>query len=626
MREKNKALQNILNMLCAATSVYYLYVFFSGTITPMRQMAPLLTVGLIMAFLSRPVSTRLPSKVALSIDCLLVALSVFVAGFMIALEQRFEMLWIQPTGMTWFVASAIILLIMEATRRVLGWPLVIIVLFFMFYALFGDYVPGAFWHGGVSWGTLVYTVSLSVEGIWGIPIRVAATIVVLFLIFAAFLRVGGAADLFLSMSQSAFGRMRGGPAKMAVVASSLFGTISGSGVANVASTGVITIPLMKRTGYPPHLAGAIEALSSTGGQIMPPIMGAAAFIMAEFLGVSYWTICIAAFLPSVLYYISLFVMVDFEAAKMGMKGLPREEIPDLKPILRRGGHVILPLIVLVVCLGAIGLSVATSALYAMGSLWVISFVNKSTWITPGKFYQALVEGIKDMTTVTIACGIAAVLMGLVAATNLGMNLSGILIDFAAGNLFVLLVLSAMVGLILGMGMTTTAIYIFLAILIAPALVKMGVPVLAAHIFILWYGVVHLVTPPFCLASYVAAGIADAPVWKTAWAASYRGIILYIVPFMIVYDQSLILQGDPVNIILAFVTSIIGVCGLVSAVEGYAFVGPTRGILHRLLFGIGGLAMIMPGIASDLIGIALLALAVIPIYLRRKTNTKEVKAM
>ncbi|MBI2832074.1 MAG: TRAP transporter fused permease subunit [Chloroflexi bacterium] len=617
MRKNNKILNTSTRVLCAATGVYYLYVFVSGTITPMRTMAPILMTGLIMAFLTRPLSERLPYKIVLALDLLLTALTIFVIGYLLSIEANMEVLWVQPTGITWFVGTAILVLILEATRRLIGWSLVIIVLVFILYGLYGNYAPGALWHGGLKWGTLIFTVSLSTEGIWGIPVRVIAQIVVIFMLFSAFLSVSGASDLFLNLAQSAFGRFRGGPAKMAVIASSLFGTISGSGVANVVATGTVTIPLMKNTGYPSHIAATVEALASTGGQIMPPIMGATAFVMAEFLGVSYWTIVKAAFLPALLYYISIFVFVDFEAGKLGLKGLSREEIPRMKPVLLKSGHVLLPLVLLVVALGVFDLSVATAALYSLAGLFVISFVNKSTWITPRKFYRALVEGIQSMSGVTVACGSAAILMGLVAATNLGMALSGILISISQGILPILLVLTAIAGLILGMGMTTTAVYIFLAILIAPAMEQMGVPPLAAHLFILYYGVLNLITPPFCLASFAAAGIAGAPPMKVGWTATFRGIILYIVPFMFVYDQALILQGSPLDVITAFVTSVIGVCGLVAAIEGYVFIGRAEAVLHRALLGIGGAAMIVPGFVTDLIGIVLLSVGVVVAYSKVK---------
>ncbi|MFC1914627.1 TRAP transporter permease, partial [Chloroflexota bacterium] len=446
MREENKYIRGFISVLCVATALYYLYAYFVGTVTALRLQAPILMVGLILTFLLYPLSNKLPSKVTLVVDCLLAALSVLVLSYMIAVEAEFDYLWVNPTGFIWFVASSIVILILEATRRVLGWTLVSVVLVFMLYAYYGNHMPDMIWHAGISWSRIIYTVSLSVEGVWGTPLRVIASIVVLFMIFAAFLRVTGASDFLLDMSQSLFGRMRGGPAKMAVVASSLFATMSGSGVANVTTTGVITIPLMKRTGYPPHIAATIEALSSTGGQFTPPIMGAAAFIMAEFIGVSYWTVCVAAFLPAFLYYISLFLVVDFEAGKLNMSGLSADEVGDWKPVILRGWHILVPLIILIVLLGGFAFSVATSVFYALVSLWVISFFTKKTWLTPKKFYSGLASGIKDMTVVTVAVAAASLLMGLASATNLGMNLSGILINISGGNLLILLILSAIVGL------------------------------------------------------------------------------------------------------------------------------------------------------------------------------------
>ncbi len=623
LRVQNNILNRFISLLCAATGVYYIWVAFKAGFTPLQTMAPLLMVSLIVTFLTRPGAARLRPGMALTIDCLLAALSVMGCIYMIVvLEGEMETLgWKPPTPFMSFIATAMFFLILEATRRVLGWPFVIVVLTFTGYALFGNYVPGLFWHGGLSWTRMIQSVGLSSEGIWGIPTRLAAEIIVLFLIFAAFLNVSGASEIILGLSQGLFGRFRGGPAKMAVIASSLFGMINASGVANVASVGVITIPLMKKTGYPSHVAASIEALASTGGQIMPPVMAATAFVMAELLGVSYWTVCVIALLPSLLYYFSLFMYVDSEAALRGLGGLAPAEIPDWKLILRSGSSavVLLPVIVLVVLLAVFDLSATTAVFYSLVSLWLVTFLSKRTRLTPKKFYQGLENGVRSMTMVSVSCSMAAVLMGLVMACNLGMNLSGMLIEISHGSLLALLVLTAIVALILGMGMPTIAIYVFLALIIAPALVNMGVPPFAAHLFIFYYGILNMITPPFCLGAFVAAGIADAPSMKVGWTASSRGLILYILPFMFVYEPALIFQAGALNIVLSFITALIGVIAWVSAIEGYALFGPTKGILHRLLFLLAGILVVAPGWASHLIGVGLTALAVLPIYLSSRAK-------
>lgn len=592
-----------LSVLCLLGSLYYLYTGFFGMRTPFQQMIPLLLIGLVMAFLSKPLTAK--RSWARYIDYVLAGLSVFCCLYLLFGEQRLMLAITLPESWDLFTGIVLFFLVVEAARRVLGWAFVGVVLAFTLYALLGRFVPGIFHHFGLPVNDLVLRLSLSQQGVLSMPMSVVSTQVVFFMIFAAFLQAGGGAEFIVNLSRAVFGRTRGGPAKMAVSASCLFGMISGSAVANVATTGMITIPLMKRIGYTPQKAGAIEALASSGGQFMPPIMGASAFLMAEFIGVTYWAVVVAAFLPALLYYVALFVLVDIEAVRTGLSGLPSSELPPFRRALSRGWVFVPPLFILVFLLGGVRLSATWSCLWALVSLVLFSLVYKQTRMTPRVVYRSLDRGMGSMTDITVACAAAGIVMGVVYATNFGIALSSMLIELSHGILLILLLLTAIVSLILGMGMTTVACYLFLSMLVAPALVKMGIPVMAAHLFIFYFGCLSAITPPVCLASYVGAGIAGVKPMAVGWLAAAWGSIAYILPFFFVYNPALMLQGPPGEIALAFVSGVLGAICFAAGIQSY-FRGKLNGV-QRLLFFIIGLAMIYPGWRSDATGLALFAL-------------------
>ena len=452
---QKKVIGLILGVLLAGGSVYYLCTGFFGQISSLTQMMPLLGIAMVLAFINYPPKKSATLRVRL-VDYTLAAISVGICVYLVLTERESAMAIAPPTGFKLAAAWVLIFLLLEATRRVMGWPLVGIVLVFLVYAKFGSYLPGILHHWGFDWSRIADYISLSPEGIFSLPIYVCSTIIIFFMIFAAFLRVGGGGDFIVNLSRSILGKYRGGPAKMAVIASSFFGTISGSAVANVATTGTITIPLMKNIGYEAKKAGSIESLASTGGQFMPPIMGAAAFLMAEIIGCGYWAVVVAAFLPAVLYYISLFVIVDFEAAKSGLRGLPKEQIPPWKPLLAQGWFFIIPLIVLIYFLGVAHISAMRACLYALISLVVVAAFSRRTRLGLSKLYEGLRSGMASMTEVTLACACAGIIIGIMYLTNLGINLSAALVTISHGNVVLLLVLAAVTSLILGLGMTTSA--------------------------------------------------------------------------------------------------------------------------------------------------------------------------
>jgi TRAP transporter 4TM/12TM fusion protein len=429
----------------------------------------------------------------------------------------------------------------------------------------------------------------------------------LFILFGSFVERSGAGQLFMDFALAIAGHTSGGPAKVAVITSSLFGTVSGSAVANVMTTGTFTIPLMMRTGYRPAFAGAVEAVASTGGQLMPPIMGAAAFVMAEFLGVSYLKVAGFALLPAVLYYLAVFMAVHFEAKRIGLVGLPKADLPRMKQVLLERGHLFLPLVVIVAVLLA-GRSAAFSALCGIGS------VIPTTWLRAGTrrtfTWQAIVEalesGARNTLVVALACACAGIVIGTITLTGLGLSFTSVVLALSQNSLILALFLTMLAGILLGMGLPTTPAYIVQVALLVPALVKLGVQVEAAHLFVLYFAVLSAITPPVAMAVYAANGISRGTLMETSWAALKLGLTGYIIPFMFVYAPSLLLMGDPVTVTLAAVTASIGVICLAGGLHEHFFFGPARP-WERILLVIAALVLIKPGWISDLVGLVLIGL-------------------
>jgi TRAP transporter 4TM/12TM fusion protein len=508
------------------------------------------------------------------------------------------------------VGTLIILLVFEGTRRMSGWTLPIIAGIFLLYDFFGEYIPGAAGHGGQDFSRIVGTISLFSEGIFGMPLGVISTFVVMFIIFGAFLLESGTGQFFIDLAFAFFGRIRGGPAKVAVVASGLFGTISGSVIANIVGTGTFTIPLMKRSGYRPIYAASVEAVASSGGQLMPPVMGASAFIIAEILGIPYIKVCLAALVPAIIYYVAVFIAVDLEAARWGLKGLPAKELPNIRQLLKEKGHLSVPILVLIYFLAFAWVSPQRAAFWAIVSTVGVSYLRKSTRMSLKSILGAMEKGARGILEIAVVCAIAGVVIGSFTLTGLGLKLSTILIDIAGGNLILLLFLSMVASLILGMGLPTVACYLILAVLVAPAMIKMGVLPLAAHLFVFYFGIIAAITPPVALGAYVAAGIAGSPPFRTGWVSCRLALVAFILPYMFVYEPNLILRGEisPAGAIQACITGIIGSAALASALQGYVF-RPLR-MVFRLMLGAAAFCLIKPGTITDIVGGLLVAFILI----------------
>ena len=617
---KHKGIMAILvTSIAIAMSAFHFYTAGFGLLTAMKQRGIHLAFLMTLTFLLYPGSKKESSKNRVTVLDIIwmvagVAASLYIVFFFDAFAIRGTAL---PRDIYFGILMVVVLL--EAARRTVGVELPILSIIFLLYGFFGHNIPGVLGHTGFTYKRIFYHLYLSSEGVFGIALGVSASFIFLFILFGAFLGETGMAEFINKFSLAIAGRSPGGPGKVSVLASGLMGTISGSAVANVVTTGAFTIPLMKSVGYKPHFAGAVEAVASTGGQIMPPVMGAAAFVMAEFLGTSYSKVMVSAILPAVLYYLAAYLMVHLEAQKTGLKGLPKEQLPKIKPLLKTRGHLILPLFIIVFLLVS-GRTALYSAFYGIISIVVISWVNKETRLTLKGFLKAMELGAKGAVGVGIACGVVGIVIGITSLTGLGLVIGDNIVTLAGGNLFLTFFLTMVVCIILGMGLPTTACYIVAATIAAPALIKLGVPQLSAHMFVFYFACLSAVTPPVALAAYAGAGISGSSPSKVGWTAFRLALAGFIIPYIFVYNPILLLIGGGVlETALAIVTSIIGVFALAMAVQGY-MISNLNLIQRVILFG-GAMGLIIPGLYSDFIGFAVMA----SVYAWQKFKRSKVSA-
>lgn len=505
------------------------------------------------------------------------------------------------------LGSLLILVVLEATRRTVGWGLTLTTVFFLLQTWQADKFFWIFYGPPTPWLTMVESFFGKEEGLYGIPIAIMSSILILFIIFSAFLSMTGIGDFFVRLATALAGRLTGGPAKVSVFSSALLGTISGSGVANVLMDGVFTIPMMKRVGYGATFAAAVEATASIGGQIMPPIMAAAAFIMADFVGIPFRQVALAAVIPALLYFYCVYMTVHFEAKKLDLRKVPREEMPSLFGTLRSDGYLLLPIGALIWYLYQ-GFTEEMAGLMAIATTFAISFVRRSSALTPERLLKAFEAGAQAAVTVAVAVAAAGLIIGCLFLSGIGMKFSYILLTLSGGQLWLALIYTAFAAFILGLSLPTTAVYLTLAIIIAPGLVQMGVPKLAAHMFIFYMGVTSDLTPPTCLSPFAAAGIAGSPPMATAIQAMRLGAVLYIVPFMFVYAPALLMIGSIPQVVFATLTAGLGIFCLAAGLQGWLLRRAT--LAERGLLLAASLPLITPGLYTDLAGGGLLALALV----------------
>ncbi|MEG1240934.1 MAG: TRAP transporter fused permease subunit [Oscillospiraceae bacterium] len=578
-----------------------------------------LLLGLILVFLYVPTSKKNPTKF-LIVDWALIAL-ILVSSFYVIFQYDEFIVLTQSgklTPMLYLFGGIITLLVLEAARRTLGWILPAIAVITMLYALLGGNLPGLLGHRGYSLQRILTTV-FSDQGVYGTPIGVSASNVFLFLLFGAMLGASGADKIFQDIAIALTGRKRGGPAKMAVVASCLFGSISGSAVANVVSTGAFTIPLMKRQGYRPRFAGAVEAVASTGGQIMPPIMGAAAFVLADISGTPYSVVCLAALLPALMYYFVLFKMVDLEAVKRSLEGIPEEDLPDLKESLKHSFKLIIPLIVLLFLLLVIQTTPMMAAIWAMVAIVVCGFLDKTDRLTFKKIIGGFVDGSKSLPQVVAACACSGIVTGMFALTGLGLKFSDFIVSLGGSSIILSLVLSMVVCVILGMGLPTTASYIICATAIAPALIKIGVDPLAAHLFLLYFASISAITPPVAVASYAAAGIAEENALKVGTTAVKLGIAGFALPFTFALNPDYLHFGFDLTTLVTWISAVVVCYAVAVAIQGYVEQKVT--IVERILYAVVVVTAIQSSVILSVFGWALFAVLYFGRIIQHKKQLK-----
>lgn len=603
--EGNDNMKKLVMSIAVIMSLYQIWEVTLGAITPIRHMSIHLTFILVLTFLiysfTKGKGTQKPGVV--DIICIVAVLfaGVYFNLNMERIVTRNPM--VDPLSVMDMLAGTIFVVVsFEAARRTLGGPITYVAAAFILYMAFGHYVPGGLWHRPMSFMDQIDQLSFTFNGIWGSPMAVASTFVFLFVLFGSFLSKSGCGDFFFDIANAVAGGTTGGGAKVAVVSSGLFGMISGSPTANAVTTGAFTIPMNKKLGYTPIFAAAIEAVAATGGSIMPPIMGSSAFLMAEVAGIPYVKICIAAAIPAVLYYVSLLAMVHFEALKSDLKPMDRDMIPPVWKVIKNGWQYTIPIIVLVWSLLS-GRSPSLTAIFGIVTVIIISWFKKSTRMYLKDIAEALEDGAKSSIQVTTACAAAGMVVAGIMSTGLGGKITSVILGLTQGMLLPTLVMVAIICLILGMGMPVAAAYVLTAMLAVPAMLQLGVSLMAAHLFVVYFSIISAITPPVAVAAYACAGIGDCDPSVTGWQASKLGLAAFLVPFMFVYNPPLLFEGSAFQIGSAIILGSLGVTALAAGVQGYAF--NKLNLIQRIAAVAGGLLLIDSGYITDLAGVVLL---------------------
>ena len=594
-------LELVICLLSVTLSIYHIFVAYAGSLEAHAFRSTHLAFIMVLCFLLRPLGRKVwtdPKNAWFGIDLLCAGLTIAVQIYTLWDLEEFIFRRGDLSEMDIYAGTVMIVLLMEATRRAVGWAMVIIAGFFLLQTAFADHFFWIFYGPPSSWFTMMDYLFMRENGIYAIPIMVMATYIFLFILFGAILVRSGAGRFFINVALALTGSKVGGPAKASVLSSCLMASVSGSAVANVVTTGSFTIPLMKRVGYRPYFAGAVEACASSGGQIMPPVMGAAAFVIAEFMNVPYLTVALAGLFPALIYFFSVFVMVHFEARKRNLPTISSNELPNLKDEIKRGGHLFLSIVVILVLM-IVGYTPMFAAFWAIISILILSSLRKETRMSPADILSALEEGARLAVPVSIACAAAGVIIGCVFVSGLGLKFTNVIVSLAGGNLWIALVLTMIASLILGMGLTTTAVYITLAALVIPALVKMGVTPMSAHLFAFYFGLVSAITPPVALASFAAAGIAESNPMQTGWHSLRLGIAKYILPFVFVFAPGLVFEGSWDQIILAVVGGFAGIYALTVTTEGWLISEVAWPM--RILMAVCALLFFVPGLDIALAG-------------------------
>jgi len=596
-------------------SLFHLYFSTIGLLTTISVRGGHLIFAMVIIFLVYPLYKKREYKIKI-LDIFLAVLAVVSGMYIIILYPQMVYHLGELTFWDKLFGFITIVLTLEVTRRTIGFSLTLIAIIFLIYAVYGPYFPGALGHRGYDFERIVSQMYCCLEGIYGIPLGVMAIYVYLFILFGAFLQKSGATDFFIKMAYALTGHYAGGPAKTAVIASGFMGSVSGSAIANTVTTGSVTIPLMKKVGYRPETAGGIEAAASTGGQLMPPLMGAGAFIMSEYTGIPYITIVKVSVIPAMMYYFTVGLFVHNEAMKLGLKGLSRSELPRIKEVLPKGFHCLIPIALLIVLLVG-GYSPTLAASASIGAVLVTSMFRKDTRMSPRDIIEALVMASRSAVPISAACASAGIIVGVVGLTGLGLKFSAMVLSVSGNNIFIALILILLASLVLGMGLPVTASYIMLAVLGAPALNEMGVPLLAAHLIIFWYSQDANVTPPVCLAGYAGAGIAGANPMSTGMAAWKLSKGLYLIPILFAYRPEILFDSGFWPAVLMTLFGTIGLVAGVAALDGYLVI-PLSIFWRVLMVGVT-IGIFWPSRTLSILGSCVFAVFLLFLIYKKKSE-------
>ena len=608
----------IVAIICICFSLFQIYTGLFGTLDAMIQRCIHLSFGICLVFLLCPTKKSWVKEGRFHpIDVILAVIAMIPPIYILVNYQQLILRAGTVTPVDAVVGLVGIIMVLEAARRIVGLPIVIVVLCFLAYGFLGPYMPGPLAHRGLTIKQMVGHLFFTTEGVFGIPLGVSSTFIFLFILFGAYLEKTGLGKFFIDIANAIAGWASGGPAKVAVISSALQGTISGSSVANVVGSGSFTIPMMKKLGYHKDFAGAVEAAASTGGQLMPPIMGAAAFLMAEFVGIPYMEVVKAAVVPAILYFLGVFLGVHFEAKKNHLEGTPRSQLPAWTKIMKEEGHLAIPLIAIIGLLasGYTPMKAALAGIFiSIGTAMLRANTRMSFW----DIVDGLVKGARGALGVIIACASAGMIIGIVTKTGVGLKLASALVTVASGNFMLLLLCTMLTSLILGMGVPTTANYVITSTIAAPALIQLGVPILAAHMFVFYFGIIADITPPVALAAYAGSAISGGDPLKTGANASKLGIAAFIIPYVFVLSPQLLGIGATFgSVLFTTITAIIGMTGISGAMIGQFYC--KANVLERLILLAGGLCLIDPQTLTDIIGIAILAAVFALQYFRTKKH-------
>ena len=605
-------------------ALYHLYILNFKPIDPWVFRSTHLVFGTVLGLMLYPGWRSKSNKVHI-VDWILIIITIFVGYYIYAnLDQLVFRFGVTPTNLDFYVAFAGLLLVLELTRRTSGWMLPGLAFVFILYVFAGPYLPGILNHAGYSierFTTYVY----GLDGVFGVTTDVSSKYIILFIIFGAFLQMSGVGQYFINVAFSVAGGLRGGPAKVAIISSGLMGMINGTSAGNVVATGSLTIPLMKKTGYKARFAAATEATASAGGQLLPPIMGAGAFLMAEITGIPYKEIILAALIPAILYFVSVYFMIDLQALKEGMKGLPRKQLPAFSYIIKKI-YLFVPILLLIYLLVS-GYSVIYAGTIGIISCFVLSLFSKETRMGIKKILQALELGMKDAIQLIAIVACAGIIVGVISLTGIGQRFSTMLLAIADNSLFLALVFAMAIAIILGMGMPTTAAYAVAASAVVPGLIKMGFDPLFAHMFVFYYAVISAITPPVALAAFAAAGISGTNPMKTSVQSFQIGLAAFIVPFMFYYSPELLLLSDSkMAIVLAAITALFGVYLLSASVQAWFF-GKRTSWYSRILLLVAALLFMLSGLQTDLIALGIvLALIVIQKFVNKSGPSETISTV